>query len=331
MDAELLQQMNGLHRHHDARAIVDRAGRQVPRIQMAGDDHHLFRMLRALPVCNHVRRLHRRQRLGRQGQVHLHLALRCQILQQIGVFGSHGGRGNLLQSGRVVRHAGMRQPVVCTAHRTHQRGNRAQRSRNTRGSTAIDHRFTVCLIAPALGCQIFVEVLVEEQDLSFYRIFRETLQIGEGIDNNDRRIDAFLWCRYAAAQCSQHDLLRGLWRHARPVRKLSRFFAAHPVRHSGLLDGHRSAQRAHLARHPLHCMLRLRGPGEPRTDVVGQVAQFCQRIRIVQCRVAQPLHVVDLRRRPRARRLVEHLCNAGLRRLRGRRLGNSGKCTRKRE
>ena len=70
MQAKLLDQLRGLHGHHDAGRIVNGAGAQVPRIEMAGDDHDLFRMLAAFQVADHVERLDVSKLLRSQHQVH---------------------------------------------------------------------------------------------------------------------------------------------------------------------------------------------------------------------------------------------------------------------
>ncbi len=53
-EAELFDQLRGLHGDGHTRRIVNRAGAQIPRIEMAGHNDHLLRMLAAFEVGNHV-------------------------------------------------------------------------------------------------------------------------------------------------------------------------------------------------------------------------------------------------------------------------------------
>ena len=54
MQVELPNELRRLHRDRDARAVIDRAGPEVPGIEVAGNDHHLLRMFAAFQVADDI-------------------------------------------------------------------------------------------------------------------------------------------------------------------------------------------------------------------------------------------------------------------------------------
>src|SRR5205807_2553650 len=52
--AEPLDQLSDLHSYCDACAVIDRAGAQVPRVQMTGDNDYLLGMLAAFNIRDDV-------------------------------------------------------------------------------------------------------------------------------------------------------------------------------------------------------------------------------------------------------------------------------------
>jgi hypothetical protein len=63
---KFLNQVHRFHRNRDAGAIIDRACAQIPRIEMTGNDDHLFGMFVAFDVPDDVRALDIRQLPRRQ-------------------------------------------------------------------------------------------------------------------------------------------------------------------------------------------------------------------------------------------------------------------------
>ena len=51
---ELLQNLGGLHGDRNAGAVIDRAGAEIPRIEMSGNDDDLLRMFAAFEVGDDV-------------------------------------------------------------------------------------------------------------------------------------------------------------------------------------------------------------------------------------------------------------------------------------
>src|SRR5947207_1613815 len=87
MQVEPVQQLSRLHSDHDAGAIVNCSGAQVPRIQMARDDYNLLRMLGAFEIGNNVVALGFRPLMGSECQMKTHFALRSQTCDQASILG----------------------------------------------------------------------------------------------------------------------------------------------------------------------------------------------------------------------------------------------------
>ena len=56
--SQLLDQLRGFHRHYHACGIVNGAGAQYQESRSPGTDRHLFRMLAAFRIADHVKRFH---------------------------------------------------------------------------------------------------------------------------------------------------------------------------------------------------------------------------------------------------------------------------------
>src|SRR5437660_10366571 len=87
MQVEPVQQLSRLHSDHDAGAIVNRSGAQVPRIQVAGDDHNLLGMLGAFEIGNNVVALGFWALMRSQREMKTDFALRSQTCDQASILG----------------------------------------------------------------------------------------------------------------------------------------------------------------------------------------------------------------------------------------------------
>ena len=63
------------HGNDHARAIVDRTGAEIPRVEMSGDHHDLLRMFTALQIGDYVVACTVGQLLGSEREVHSGFAL----------------------------------------------------------------------------------------------------------------------------------------------------------------------------------------------------------------------------------------------------------------
>src|SRR5437868_3017071 len=87
MQVEPVQQLSRLHGDHDTGAIINRSGAQVPRIQVAGDDYNLFRMLGAFEIGNNVVALSLGALVCGQREMKTDFALRSQTCDQASILG----------------------------------------------------------------------------------------------------------------------------------------------------------------------------------------------------------------------------------------------------
>ena len=117
-------QMPGGHGDGHPGTVIDRAGAQVPGIQVATDHHHFLRALAAGDLADHIVRgvLPVPATIQRQGQ--LHRAALQQPAELVGIgHGQRGGRDRgqaLIEAGD----AGMRHPVRVGAGRAHHKADR---------------------------------------------------------------------------------------------------------------------------------------------------------------------------------------------------------------
>ena len=105
---QLLHQLRGFHGYRNAGRVIDGAGSQIPGVEVAGNDHHLLRMLRPFQVSHYVEGADFFRSLRSQNDVHAHLPLRRQVGDQVGIFAGYCSGGN----GGDTSSAGMRQTIV---------------------------------------------------------------------------------------------------------------------------------------------------------------------------------------------------------------------------
>ena len=74
-----LKNFGGFHRDDHAGSVIDRAGAEIPGIEMARDNHDLFGMLGALEVGDHVVTGFIRKLLRGEREPHADFALRRQM------------------------------------------------------------------------------------------------------------------------------------------------------------------------------------------------------------------------------------------------------------
>ena len=108
---ELLQNLGGFHGDHYTGPVVDGAGAEIPRIEMAGNDHDLLRMFTALEVGDDVVAGDVGKLLRSEGEVDADFALCGQVRDEVGVFGGDGSGGN---AGRITE-SGMGQAEIGAA------------------------------------------------------------------------------------------------------------------------------------------------------------------------------------------------------------------------
>ena len=272
-------------------------------------------MFSSLPVGDDVIAGGVGQRLRNQGEMQLHRPLAGEVGQQVGIFGGNGGCGNFGQAIRVHGHASVRNAVIRSADRAHQHCGGADRGSGDGRGGAVLHGVSIGVEAALLRGELLVEFLIEEDDLALQRCRIERLQTCPGIDRHDLSRQSVGGRGDAAAQRGQDYLLRRARRHSWPLNQCAGLRSANPVRDRCLLQRHFRAQRAHFAGYIFHGLLGLRGTADARTNIVGQMPQFIQRVWIGQRGVSQAPHIGYLRRgpgaRPRAENPRHHLLSHG--------------------
>ena len=113
---KFLDQIGGFHGDRDARAIVDRACAQVPRVQVTGNDDHLFGTFAAFDVTDDIIALDIGQLLRRENQFQFHRSLTDQIGDQIRILRRDGSGWNFWRIVRVICLSSMWKPVIGAAH-----------------------------------------------------------------------------------------------------------------------------------------------------------------------------------------------------------------------
>ena len=113
---KFLDQIRHFHRDCDARAIIDCACAQVPRVQVTGNDDHLFGMFATLDVADHVCAFDIRQGLGRENQFHSHWSLADQVRDQICILRCDRTGWNFRRVVCVIRLTSVRKPIVGATH-----------------------------------------------------------------------------------------------------------------------------------------------------------------------------------------------------------------------
>ena len=94
MQAELLAEICDLHGDNYSRAIIDRAGAEIPRIEMAGNNDDLLGMFGAFEIGDDVVAGDLRKRLRSENEMHRDSALRDKVGDGVCIFRGDGGSGN---------------------------------------------------------------------------------------------------------------------------------------------------------------------------------------------------------------------------------------------
>ena len=319
VDSQLLEQVNGLHGNHDTGAVVEGSGAQVPGVEVAGDDDHLFGVLSSLPVGDDVEAFGVGESLRGEGEVQRDRALAGEVLEQVGVFCGDGGGGNLGHAVGILGEAGMGKAKIRSPNRAHQHGHRARGGSGNGASAAVDHPPAVGVEAAALGGQLLVEFVVEEQDLAFHRALGEGGKLLPVVHDDDLGGKAFRGRGHAAAQGGKDDFLGDAGRLTGPGNHFSRLQAAHPVRDLGLFERDFRAQGAHFGGHVVHGLLGLRRAAQAGADIVGEMAQFGEGVGVLKGGITQALHGSQLLGGPGAFAACHHGVEAVEKAGRGRR------------
>ena len=111
MQAELLAEIGNLHGDGHARGVINCAGAEIPRIEMAADDYELFGMIGTFEVADYVVALRWRESLRSENEMHGDAALLREIGDELRVFGGDGCGGN--SGGDAV--AGVRKAIIGVA------------------------------------------------------------------------------------------------------------------------------------------------------------------------------------------------------------------------
>jgi hypothetical protein len=125
--AHLFQQPHRLHHHGHAGTVIDRAGAEVPGVEVAADEDDLVRPFAAADLRDHVRRFDIRQRAWREHEMHAHaLPFLQEPIDEHRVFRRHRRRGDLRKLRIVVKRAGVRRAQRRRADRANERGHGAE-------------------------------------------------------------------------------------------------------------------------------------------------------------------------------------------------------------
>jgi len=124
----LLEQADQVARSHGdahARAVIDRAGAQVPRIQVTTDHHHFLRQAAAGDLADHVVRGRRTIPATVQRHLHRGAATGQQARQLVGIGHRQCRRWHRGQAIIETGDAGVRHAVGVGTGRAHQEADRA--------------------------------------------------------------------------------------------------------------------------------------------------------------------------------------------------------------
>ena len=183
MQAKLLDEIRHLHRYGHPRSVVDRTRAKIPGIEMSRDNDDLLGMFGSLQIGDHVVTHGVGQLLRCEDETHSHRPLQYERRDQVGVFLRHGGGGNFRGVGSIISLAGMWQTVGRAADRTDERRNSAESGGRTRPVAAIDDGFSVSFSALALGRHLFVEGMIEKDDLAADFFFAQRSEFVEVADH----------------------------------------------------------------------------------------------------------------------------------------------------
>ena len=201
--------------------VVERAGTEVPGVQVRAEQHDLLGRLAARDLPDHVGRLRVGQRAAGQREAHAHRPAPRQPRQQAGVGRRERGGGDRRDVLLVVRPTGVRQAAVVGADRAHQEPDRAE-LRERRGRSVGTHA-SGRAVARAVGRAR--RLPVDEGDLAADRVPLRG-ELLERLDPDDLALEAPLRC---GDRCRRGPSARDSGTMARSPRP-SRFPAARPSR-----------------------------------------------------------------------------------------------------
>ena len=240
-----LENFGGLHGHDYAGSIVDRAGAEVPGIEMAGDYYDLFGMFGTFEVGDYVVAGFVRKLLGRQGKMHADFAFGGEMDDQVGVFGGDGRGGDSCREAE----SGVREAIVGVAYGADQSGYCAQIGGGFGSGSAIADGLAVGGESKSGGSLLLVEEFIEEDDLAGDFVATESLEFFESVDGNYVGGEAVGWGCRASAKGGEDNLLCGGGNHAGVLDQGGGFGAANPVRHGDRLEADIEAEVAKLFGH----------------------------------------------------------------------------------
>ncbi|KAG1390480.1 hypothetical protein G6F59_015187 [Rhizopus arrhizus] len=145
---ELADQVAGRHGDAHACAVIDRAGAQVPRIQMTANHHHFLRQAAAGDLADHVVRGGRAIPAAIQRHLHRGAATGQQARQLIGIGHRQCCRRHRRQAVIETGDTGVRHAMRVGTRRAHQEADRALADR-LRRALAADRAATAVVAAIA--------------------------------------------------------------------------------------------------------------------------------------------------------------------------------------
>ena len=148
---------------------------------MSGNDDDLVGMLAAFQIGDHVIASRVGKFLRGQHQMHADGPFSGEMRDQVSIFGRNRAGGNACGKAEAC----VRKPVVSVAHRTDQRGRRSQVGRGLRSGCAVANRLSVGNERQSSRRFLFIEDLVEENDLARDLVSTQLLEFLEVVDDHD--------------------------------------------------------------------------------------------------------------------------------------------------
>ena len=235
---QVADQLAGGHGDADAGAVVDRAGAEVPGIQVPPDQHDFFRSLAARDLADHVVRGRGAVPADVERDAHADRLAQCQQAGElVGIGDGQCRRGDRREAFLVARAAGVRVAVRVGAGGAHQVTDRAGADRG--GGAARTHLRAGAVAAAVARAR---HLVIDERDPARQRTGRRRLQRCEVGEADDPALDR---AARAAAQRRDHQRL------CVRAQDLGAFAAAHPARERHGLGPHLVvAQRVELGLGP---------------------------------------------------------------------------------
>ena len=250
-------QVPGRHRDGHARAIVDRAGAEIPGIQVAADHHHFVRLRTAGDFTDHVLRGVFAFPAAVQLELHPHRAACSEPGELVRIRQRQRRRGNRRKPVLEPGHAGMRIAMRIGAGRTHQVADRAGLDR--RGWAGAAHASAGAVAAAVLRPR---HPIVDEGNLAGQRTGCGLLQRVQRFETHHLGFHA---ATRAAAECGDVQRLHAVAQH------VCRLAAAYPLGEARRLGPDLVvAKRLELRHRPRHRARIGLAAGQARADVGGQ-------------------------------------------------------------